>query len=84
MFCLCGSMEYMLWSGFCTLKYGLALAQPNSSSFPYSPTESLAASNTVLNTHLLVWLEGFMGGAEAWAERELACLDTWCSHLPHP
>jgi hypothetical protein len=40
MFKLCGSMEYMFWSGSCNSKYGLAMAmaQHISSILPYSPT----------------------------------------------
>jgi hypothetical protein len=38
MFYSCGSMEYMFWSGYCTSKYGLDVAQHDSSIFPYSLT----------------------------------------------
>jgi hypothetical protein len=67
MFYLCGSMEYMFWSGFCSSKNGLAMAQHNSSSFPYSPTRQrsyiLHGSTT---TCFFVCFKGFMV-VEAWA-----------------
>jgi hypothetical protein len=51
MFYSCGSMEYMFLSGDCTSKYGLAMAQHNTSISPYSTTEQryrLLHSSTIV------------------------------------
>jgi hypothetical protein len=52
MFCLYGSMEYMFWSGQWTSKYGLAMAQQNSSILPYSPTGECPLENAAATSYM--------------------------------
>jgi hypothetical protein len=67
MFCLCGSMEYMFCSGYCTSKYGHTCHGPTQQlRFPLQPDWKTPPPLTRLNYDMFVCMEGFVGGAEAW------------------
>jgi hypothetical protein len=61
---LCGSMAYMFWSGYCTSRYGLAIAHHNSSIFPYSLT---GERRPLLHHYMSLWFKGFKVGVDAGA-----------------
>jgi hypothetical protein len=68
---LCGSMEYMFWSGYCTSK---GLTWPNTT-IQFSPTSRLKKATAPCTVQQLYFclLRGVYGCAEAW-DRSMSSL----------
>jgi hypothetical protein len=62
---LCGSMEYMFWSGSCNSTYWPSHGQHNSSISPYGPTVLPPLAR--LRHYMFGLYKGSMVGVEAWA-----------------